>query len=90
MILEQAQRLADLTEQLSETLMAAAICADEIRAILPTELDSHTPVGWGRSQNTKPRNPPRRRPATNRSGRAEVPTAEHMHTRRGRVHRADP
>ena len=39
-----ARRLTDLTEQLSEVLMAAAICADEIRAILRTELDSHTAV----------------------------------------------
>jgi len=40
MIQEKTQRLADLTEQLSEALMAAAICADEMRAIVHTELDS--------------------------------------------------
>ena len=44
MIQEKTQRLADLAEQLSEALMTAAICADEIRAVLRTELDGHTPV----------------------------------------------
>ena len=39
MIQEKTQRVADLAEQLSEALMAAAICADEIRAIVQTELD---------------------------------------------------
>ena len=40
MILEQARRQADLTEQLSEALVTAAICADEIRAIVHAELGS--------------------------------------------------
>jgi len=62
MILEQAQRLADLTERLSEALMTAAICADDIRAILPTELDSYSAVRWERSQDAKLQNPPRWRP----------------------------
>jgi DNA-binding response OmpR family regulator len=67
MILEQAQRLVDLTEQLSEALMAAAICADDIRAILRAELDGRNPVQWKRSQNTKPRNPVPRRPLVDSS-----------------------
>ncbi|GAG48436.1 unnamed protein product, partial [marine sediment metagenome] len=50
MVQEKAQRLAELAEQLSEALMTAALCADEIRAIVQAELDSHTAVGWGRSQ----------------------------------------
>ena len=40
MIQDKTQRLADLAEQLSEALMSAAICADEIRAIVQAELDS--------------------------------------------------
>ncbi len=40
MIQEKTQRLADLAEQLSEALMTAAICADEIRAIVHAEIDS--------------------------------------------------
>jgi hypothetical protein len=77
MIQENTQPLADLTEQLSEALMAAAICADEIRAILRTELDSHTPVRWGRSQDTKLRVPPGQRrqlpPTGDVLGRAPLP-----------------
>ena len=67
MILEQARRLADLTEQLSEALMAAAICADDIRAILRAELDGRSPARWGQSQNTKPQNPSHRRPLVDSS-----------------------
>ena len=40
MIQEKVQRVSDLAEQLSEPLMTAAICADEIRAIVQAELDS--------------------------------------------------
>ncbi len=58
----QAQRLADLTAQLSETLMTAAICAGEIRIVIRTELDGRTAVPTGRSQTGKYRNPPRERP----------------------------
>lgn len=36
---EKVQRLADLVAHLAETLMSAAVCADEIRAILHAELD---------------------------------------------------
>ena len=67
MVQEKAQRLADLAERLSEALMTAAICADEIRAIVQAELDSHTTVGWGRSQDAKHRNPPRQRPLVDSS-----------------------
>ncbi len=45
MVQEKPQRLADLAEQLSEALMTAAICADEIRAIVQTKL-----VGVRKSQ----------------------------------------
>jgi DNA-binding response OmpR family regulator len=67
MISEKTQRLADLSEQLSEALMTAAICADEIRAVVQAELDSRTPVGWGRPQRAKHRNPPPRRPMVDNS-----------------------
>jgi DNA-binding response OmpR family regulator len=40
---DKARRLDALTGQLAETLMSAAICADEIRAIVRTELDSEAP-----------------------------------------------
>jgi hypothetical protein len=67
MLHEQAQRLADLTERLSEALMTAALCADDIRSILRAELDGRNPVRWGRSQNTGPRNPLPRRPLVDSS-----------------------
>lgn len=67
MATEEAQRLAELAEQLSEALMTAAICADEIRAIVQAELDSHSPVGWRRPQDVKHRNPPARRPLVDSS-----------------------
>jgi len=67
MVQEKSQRLADLAEQLSEALMTAALCADEIRAIVQVELDSHTAVGWGRSQDAKHQNPPRQRPLVDKS-----------------------
>jgi len=67
MILEQAQRLVNLTERLSEALMAAAICADDIRAILLMEFDGRNPVSRGESHNTRPRNPARRRPLVDSS-----------------------
>jgi DNA-binding response OmpR family regulator len=67
MILEQAKRLVNLTERLSETLMAAAICADDIRAILRAGLDGRGSLRWGRLQDTKPRNPARRRPLVDSS-----------------------
>ena len=67
MILEQAKRLVNLTERLSETLMAAAICADDIRAILLMEFDGRNSAQWGRAQNTRPRNPVPRRPLVDSS-----------------------
>ncbi|MCK4660762.1 MAG: hypothetical protein KAV82_14675 [Phycisphaerae bacterium] len=67
MIHEKAQRVADLAQQLTAALMTAAICADEIRAIVQVELDSHTAVGWGRSQDAKHRNPPPQRPLVDSS-----------------------
>ncbi len=73
MILEQAQRLGDLPEQLSEALMTAANCADQIRAIVHSGPNSHTPVRWGRPQDTRLRNPPRRRPlVTSNPGNADA------------------
>ena len=62
MIPEKTQRLADLAEQLSHALMTAALCADEIRAIVHVELDSHPPIAWERPQNARHRNPPPERP----------------------------
>ena len=38
---DKARRLDVLTGQLTETLMSAAICANEIRAMLRTELDAN-------------------------------------------------
>ncbi len=67
MIQEKTQRVADLAEQLSEALMTAAICTDEIRAGLRTELDGHTPIRCGRSQDAKHRNHPPQRPLVDTS-----------------------
>ena len=67
MTLEQAQRLVNLTEQLSEALMAAAICADDIRAILRMEFDGRNPARCGRSQDAKHRNHPPQRPLVDTS-----------------------
>lgn len=64
---EKTQRLADLAEQLSDALMTAALCADEARAIVQAELDSHSFVGWGRPQNARHRNPPPKRPLVDSS-----------------------
>jgi len=51
----------------SEALMTAAICADEIRAIVQVELDSHTAADRGRSQDAKHRNPSPQRPLVDSS-----------------------
>ena len=67
MIQEKTQRVADLDEQLSEALVTGAMCGDEIRAIVRTELDGRTLVRWGRLQDTKPRSPPRQRPLVDSS-----------------------
>jgi DNA-binding response OmpR family regulator len=64
---EKTQRLADLAEQLSDALMTAAICADELRAIVQAELDSHSSLGWGRPKDAKHRNPPPKRPLVDSS-----------------------
>ncbi len=61
MIQEETQRVADLAEQLSEALMTATICADEIRAILRTELDGRASVRWRQSRDGKHRNPRNRK-----------------------------
>lgn len=50
MTLEKAQRLLQLTHQLAEALMTAAICADEIRSVVHAEPDGNGPVH--RRQNT--------------------------------------
>jgi len=47
MTLEKAQRLLQLTHQLAEALMTAAICADEIRSVVHAELDGHGTVHRG-------------------------------------------
>lgn len=60
---EQAQRLDDLTSQLSEHLMSAAICADELRAIVGATFDGHT----ARSKHASPGNPTRHRPLVDES-----------------------
>ncbi len=67
MIQEKTRRVADLAEQLSEALMTAAICADEIRAILRTELDGRAPGRWGRSRAAKHRYPQPQRPLVDSS-----------------------
>ncbi len=67
MIQEETQRVADLAEQLSEALMTAAICADEIRAILRAELDGRAPARWRQSRDGKHRNPRPQRPLVDSS-----------------------
>jgi DNA-binding response OmpR family regulator len=64
---ETTQRLANLSTQLAETLMTAAICTDEIRAILRTECAGHTAVRRGQSRDGELRNLPRRRPLVDSS-----------------------
>jgi hypothetical protein len=51
---EQVERLAILASQLTETLMTAAICANEIRVIIGADLDGSVAHGRGR-----PAGPPR-------------------------------
>lgn len=48
---EKVHRLAHLADQLSETLMTAAICAEELRAIIRAETDDACPVRRGHSNN---------------------------------------
>jgi len=66
MIPEKTQRLVDLAEQLSESLMTAAICADEICAVAQAELDGRA-GGGGRSQNVRHSCPPPQRPLVDNS-----------------------
>ncbi len=47
--------------------MTAAICADEIRAILRTELDGRAPARWRQSRDGKHRNPRPQRPLVDSS-----------------------
>jgi DNA-binding response OmpR family regulator len=48
MITHKVKRLAKLTDQLAETLMTAAICAEEIRTEIHAELDGNGPILAGR------------------------------------------
>jgi len=60
---EQAQRLTELTARLSEHLMSAAICADELRNVLGAAPDGHA-IHRGRSKHA---NPARHRPLVDES-----------------------
>lgn len=61
---ERVQRLAGLATRLAEALMTAAVCADEVRAILHTELEE----SGSRTSRTKPvRGEPRTRPLVDAS-----------------------
>lgn len=66
MIDKQAEQLADLAKRLSEALMTAAICADEIRVIVEAEHRHHAAAG-GRASETTLRHPPPRRPLVDNS-----------------------
>jgi len=59
MVAEKLQRLAVLTTQLTETLMTAAICANEIRVIVRGNLDGAAVRGRGRPPDEQHRDPPR-------------------------------
>lgn len=48
---EKVHRLAHLAKQLAETLMTAAICAEELRAIIRAEADDDCPARRGCSNN---------------------------------------
>lgn len=63
---EKIQRLADLAEQLSDALMTAAICADEIRTVAQAELDGRSGER-GRSQNVRHNYTPPERPLVDNS-----------------------
>lgn len=67
MIPEKTQRLADLADQLSEALMTAAICADEIRAVAQDELDGSATAGRGRSTGVRLQDTPPQRPLVDTS-----------------------
>lgn len=64
---EKIQQLADLADQLSEALMTAAICADEIRAAAQDELDGSIATGRGRSTGAKLQDTPPQRPLIDNS-----------------------
>jgi len=59
---ELQQRLADLTTQLTEILMSAAILVDEIRAILQSDSDHSSSAHPNRSSHTPVRNTRHHRP----------------------------
>jgi hypothetical protein len=59
MTAEKVQRLVVLTTQLAETLLTAAICANEIRVIVRAELDGQVVRGRGRPPDERPRDSPR-------------------------------
>lgn len=47
---EKAQRLAHLANQLVETIMTAAICAEELRAVIRAEIDGGDAMRDGRAR----------------------------------------
>lgn len=67
MTLENAQRLSDLTEQLSETLMTATICADEILTIVREEDNCEATSRYTRFREVKHRKPGFHRPLVDNS-----------------------
>jgi DNA-binding response OmpR family regulator len=56
MTTQKARRLAELTNQLAETLMTAAICAQEIRTEIHAELNGNDGAFAGQFSNTSVRN----------------------------------
>jgi len=62
MVQDKSQQLANLAERLSEALMTAALCADEIRAIAQAEIDGRANVGRRSTWDTNHRPVPRERP----------------------------
>lgn len=58
---DQVEQLTALARRLSEALMTAAICADEIHAILEAA-QSHRLATSGWRSDTEVRHPPRKRP----------------------------
>jgi len=69
MTTQKARRLAELTNRLAETLMTAAICAQEIRTEIQSELDANSGAFASRSGNVSVRNgvPCHQRPVLDQS-----------------------
>jgi DNA-binding response OmpR family regulator len=81
MTTRKVQRLAKLTNQLAETLMTAAICAEEIRTEIHAELDGSNAVTAGHWGDGTHRNSPamKQRPILDESTLCVTWNAKSLH-----------